>query len=104
MTHTGAHMDWQAVIALGLVAMAAAYLARRWWPGLRGLLGPTMPASPARTEGGCGSGGEPTSFAPCNTSTGSSGCSNCGHHATPAKDHRVHIVRRPPRAGHSQQG
>lgn len=92
MAHPGNPIDWQAMIALACVALAAAYLARRWWPGLRGLLRPvTSSSSAADGSGACGSKAQAQQGgAACG-----SGCGNCGQHATPAKDHRVHIVRHP---------
>lgn len=96
MTHNGPHMDWQALVALGLVALAAAYLARRWWPGLRGLFAPAVAPLPPAGGTACASTLAPATS--CNAG-GGEGCGNCGHHATPAKDHRVHIVRRASSSG-----
>lgn len=78
--------DWQSIVTMAICLMAAAYLARRWWPGIKGLLAPAATAAPAERMA-CGSAVAPS--ASCG-----SGCGSCGSSAaTPAKDHRIHIVR-----------
>lgn len=81
--------DWQSIVTLAIGLLAAAYLARRWWPGIKGLLAPVVAtSSPGVTA--CGTATAPA--ASC-----SSGCGNCGSaSAASAKDHRVHIVRHRP--------
>lgn len=81
------HADWQSIVTLAIGLLAAAYLARRWWPGIKGLLAPAAAtSSPSLTA--CGTAKAPA--ASC-----SSGCGNCGSAGTaPAKDHRVHVVKR----------
>lgn len=87
------HIDWQTLVTLAIGAMALAYVARRWWPGLMGLFH-TAPARPvaASASGACGQVNAPAASGACG-----SGCGNCGQTTTPARDHsaqRVHIVRR----------
>ncbi len=82
------HLDWQALATMAIGVAAAAYLARRWWPGLKGLVKPPPGASTVSPDG-CGAPGAPTGAASC-----SSGCGNCGQSsASPVKDHRrvIHI-------------
>ena len=79
-------LDWQTLITLAIGLVAALYLVRRWWPGLRNLL--TPPATPPSAST-CPSNQVASPAASCG-----SGCGNCGHQASPAtKDHRVHVVR-----------
>lgn len=79
--------DWQTLVTLAIGALAAAYLARRWWPGLKGLFG-AQAAAPAQPDArACGA----TVAAPA--ASCASGCGNCGQSTTPARDHRVHITR-----------
>jgi hypothetical protein len=79
-------LDWQALIACAIVLVAAAYLARRWWPGLRALWQPA--SENAASTAACHS----TSKGRDNDSCGS-GCGQCSTRTTPSKDHRVHIVK-----------
>lgn len=94
MTHAGMHlvMDWQALATLAIVMAATAYLARRWWPGLQGLFKPAVQAAPSASATACGTVHAQSPSTSCNSG---SGCGNCGHSATPAKDHRIQIVKRP---------
>ncbi|TAK93622.1 MAG: hypothetical protein EPO09_12150 [Aquabacterium sp.] len=79
--------DWQSIVTMAICLMAAGYLARRWWPGLKGLLAPAPAASPSGLTA-CGTATAPS--ASC-----SSGCGNCGSTAAaPGKDHRIHVVKR----------
>lgn len=82
------HLDWQTLVTMAIGVAAAIHLARRWWPGLKGLVKPQLPVN-AVSQGGCGASGSPTAAASC-----SSGCGNCGQSSTsPTKDHRrvIHI-------------
>lgn len=78
----------QDLIAVGIGLLAAAYLARRWWPSLKGLV-QGAPEAPA-----CGSSGTSTSTS-ASAGSCSAGCGQCGQ-ASPSKqkDHRVHVVKR----------
>ncbi len=82
--------DWQSIATLVIGLMAAAYLARRWWPGIKGLLAPAA-TTPTSGLTACGTATAPA--ASC-----SSGCGNCGSaNAAPGQDQRVHVVKRQPR-------
>lgn len=81
-------IDWQALVTVAIGLAAALYLARRWWPGLRSLLGGRHANETATA---CGAPQPPSPDSSCG-----SGCGNCGHSATAAKDHRVHVVRPKP--------
>lgn len=84
------HTDLQTIVALALGLLAAAYLARRWWPGVRGVFAKQPPASSLAPKKACGSTQVQAPAASCGN-----GCGNCGHNgAAPTKDHRVHVVRR----------
>ncbi len=75
----------QDLIAVGIGLLAAAYLARRWWPSLKGLVQGT-PEAPA-----CGTSSTRAAATAC-----SAGCGQCGQASPSAlKDHRVHVVKRP---------
>ena len=85
------HLDWQTLVTMAIGAAAAVYLARRWWPGLKGLVKPQPPANAPSpiSQDGCGISGSPNGAASCGH-----GCGNCGQSSTsPAKDHRrvIHI-------------
>ena len=87
------HTDWQSLAALGLGLGALAYVSKRWWPGLMGLF------KPAAAHGGphdkaCGPAASAASGGTSGKASCGSGCGNCGHSATPAKDHRIQVVRR----------
>ncbi|RZL00579.1 MAG: hypothetical protein EOP36_15030 [Rubrivivax sp.] len=70
---------WQNLVALGIVLLAAVYLARRWWPALASLLG--LDAGKGASKAACGQPG--------------GACKQCGSSGeTPQRDHRIHIVRR----------
>lgn len=79
------NLDWQTLITLAIGLVAALYLARRWWPGLRNLFAApdASPPTPA-----CSSNQAASPTASCG-----SGCGNCGQQATPAKDHRIQVIR-----------
>lgn len=69
---------WQDLVALGIVLVAAVYLARRWWPALASLLG--LKSAKAADKASCGQPG--------------GACQQCGSSgAAPRRDHRIHIVR-----------
>jgi len=69
---------WQDFVTLALVLLAAAYLARRWWPSLASLLGRNAVGAKAG-QSACGQGA----------------CSNCSSPAaTPQRDHRIIVVPR----------
>jgi hypothetical protein len=71
---------WQDLVALGIVLVAAVYLARRWWPALASLLGLKSARNAQRAA--CGQPG--------------GACKQCGSSGnTPQRDHRITIVRRP---------
>lgn len=79
------HPDWQTLVTLAIGLVAALYLARRWWPGLRNLLASsTTPPSAAAC---------PSQQAASPAASCGSGCGNCGHQGTPAKDHRIQVIR-----------
>lgn len=78
--------DWQSLVTLAIGLMAAGYLARRWWPAFKGLLG-SLSSTAAPSANTCGT--RTASSAACG-----SGCGNCGSSAPASKDHRVHIVAR----------
>lgn len=84
------HLDWQTLVTMAIGAAAAVYLARRWWPGLKGLfMAPKPSPSSPLAQDGCG-----TATAPAGTASCGNGCGNCGQSSTsPAKDHRrvIHI-------------
>lgn len=82
--------DWQTLVTLAIGLVAALYLARRWWPGLRNLFSKAPPAPTSGTA--CHAQQGPSPAASCG-----SGCGNCGHPGTPAKDHRIQVIR--PRQG-----
>ncbi|MGH6645668.1 hypothetical protein [Aquabacterium sp.] len=70
---------WQDLVALGIVVLAAIYLARRWWPALASLLG-LKSAQNAANKAACGQPG--------------GACKQCGSSGdTPQRDHRITIVR-----------
>ena len=81
-------LDWQTLITLAIGLAAALYLARRWWPGLRNLW-----ASPSSTTSATGC---PPNQAAAPSASCGSGCGNCGRQATPAKDHRIQVIRTKP--------
>ena len=81
-------MDWQSLTTVLIGLLAAAYLMRRWWPGLKGLFG--APPPPNTATASC------ATVAPGASAACQSGCGQCGQGAaSPSKDHRIHIVRRP---------
>lgn len=83
------HLDWQALVTLAIGLVAALYLVRRWWPGLRGLFAAPNASPPTAA---CSSNQVASPGASCG-----SGCGNCGHQATPAKDHRIQVIHTKPR-------
>jgi len=71
---------WQNLVAMGIVLLAAAYLARRWWPTLASLLGLKSAATAGQ--------------AACGQPAGA--CQQCGSAGdAPRRDHRITVVRRP---------
>lgn len=87
------HLDWQAVTTCGVGLAALVYVARRWWPGLKGLFHKTH----GQTETGSACAAHATGIAGDQASDSPScgnGCGGCGHGTTPVKDHRVRIVPR----------
>ena len=72
-----AHIDWQTLIAMGLVGAAAVHLLRRWWPRRRNH--DHQACGTAQSSNTCGS-----------------GCGQCGNSTpTAPKVHTVQIVRQP---------
>jgi hypothetical protein len=86
--------DWQTLASWGIGLVALAYVSKRWWPALAGLLGvgqaratATNGISPG-SDGACGQPAAPSGAC-------QSGCGSCGQSsAVPTKDHRVHLTRR----------
>lgn len=79
----------QDLIAIGIGLVAFAYLCHRWWPSILALFKPTA------QDSACGEANGPTS----GTASCGSGCGQCGRaNASHTKDHRVHVVKRPPAA------
>jgi hypothetical protein len=81
--------DWQTWVSMAVVATAAVYLTRRWWPAWRGLWTPAAPSAH-----------QACNTSDTNNSSGGShcgqGCGQCGQSTVQsAKDHRVHITRTP---------
>ena len=75
----------QNLIAMGIGALALGYLLKRWWPSWTAMIKPSTATS------GCHNGD--TTSSSCG-----SGCGQCGSANAPArKDHRIHIVKTPPR-------
>jgi len=81
------HTDWQTIVTLLIGAAALGYVARRWWPGLIGLFKASSGGKPAASA--CGQPNAPSAAGSCG-----SGCGNCGQSTAPARDHRIHIIRR----------
>ena len=88
------HLPWpdaQTLVALAIGLLAAVHVLKRWWPQWLRLWTPAT-SSAATSAAAAGACGTPASGAACG-----SGCGQCGSGSAapaPAKDHRVHIVRR----------
>lgn len=76
---------WQDLVTLALVLMAAAYLARRWWPTWVGLWRVSDKQAP-----GCSSAADAVK-APSACGGGCANCSASG--STPPRDHRINVTR-----------